>query len=91
MDKKKRRRIIILVILLIISMIPIRFWMTDGGNTGLFAILWQYTDYHQLTHYNEEICYRVGPCFTILGFLTIYDGTYLTTMDGVYLAPYPGH
>ena len=66
-------RIIVLIVLLVLACVPMHVYMSDGGSEGWYAILWQYTKYHEMLGVDEG--WRVGPQVTLLGFIPIYDGT----------------
>lgn len=71
MKKRGRVKIIILVVLLVLACVPMHVYMSDGGSQGWYAILWQYTKFHEIRGNG----WRVGPQVTLLGFIPIYDGT----------------
>ena len=71
MKKRGRVKIIILVVLLVLACVPMHVYMSDGGSQGWYAILWQYTKFHEI----RGDGWRVGPQVTLLGFIPIYDGT----------------
>lgn len=51
----KRKRFLLLVLLfLIILFIPIKYTYKDGGTIKYCAVLWSYTDYHQITEQYDE-------------------------------------
>lgn len=77
MRKHVRVKIIVLVVLLVLACVPMHVYMTDGGSEGWYAILWQYTDYHEILGDG----WRVGPRVTLLGFIPIYDGTQIVAND----------
>ena len=77
MKKRVRVKIIVLVVLLVLVCVPMHVYMTDGGSQGWYAVLWQYTDYHEILGDG----WRVGPRITLLGFIPIYDGTQIVADD----------
>lgn len=79
MKKRGRVKIIILVVLLVLACVPMHVYMSDGGSQGWYAILWQYTKYHEMMGVDEG--WRVGPQITLLGFIPIYDGTQIVADD----------
>ena len=73
MKKRGRVKIITLVVLLVLTCVPLHVYMKDGGSQGWYAVLWQYTKYHEMLGPDEGL--RVGPQLTLLWFIPIYDGT----------------
>ena len=49
----------------------------------IYALLWQYTDCHELTQGEDgQLGYLVGSRVELLGFLPIYDGTHIEYSTG---------